>query len=553
MAQVQQNISTALKKLLAFLETSPWKEKYYFQIKEMSSKLNAPCVLAVAGRVKAGKSSFINALLGEDLALVGTTETTATINYFRFGTPPDPHKPILCVRDSDGSSTWESKEFLDSLQGNTLDVLQRSKGIRHLEFYINNPKLKNICLVDTPGTNALVGEDGSAHENVSREFFQMANELRKKHSKETIAISQNADALIYVTGPVADAQTAEFLQDFQGIHSQLHSYNTLAVMAKIDMDDKLLAKKDYYAQHMSGVLDSRLNIPIPVYPVSAGIQRVLSTKTLEDWMNFKQELHKTFDTFDNLEFALSDASIFEQFASSAFYKNMPWRVFTVIAKQIYSSEISVAISNLEQIAGFQDLLNALDEHFFRRGEFLRCYAIVQDTLKFLYLLDQQEWYKYCEKVHVDSQNAAEFIDFIITHPEYGKNQTAEKLRRFIKDHLPADNSHKLREHIHSLITEFEKLRDGELYVYNNCFEYLQILTKNIKFFNATEIHELQTLWGASPVDLTSLSSGYCKKRVAFWNTIVFQGRSREKKQIALFAVKSYNALLKNIPSDKVLE
>ena len=64
MAQIQQNISAALKKLLAFLETSPWKEKYYFQIKEMSSKLNTPCVLAVAGRVKAGKSSFINALLG---------------------------------------------------------------------------------------------------------------------------------------------------------------------------------------------------------------------------------------------------------------------------------------------------------------------------------------------------------------------------------------------------------------------------------------------------------------------------------------------------------
>lgn len=50
------------------------------------------------GRVKAGKSTFINALLGvgEDLATVGTTETTATINYFRYGNPADPERPVRC-------------------------------------------------------------------------------------------------------------------------------------------------------------------------------------------------------------------------------------------------------------------------------------------------------------------------------------------------------------------------------------------------------------------------------------------------------------------------
>ena len=248
-AVIQHNISVALTALLEFLANSPWKDKYYFQVREMQEKLKTPCVLAVAGRVKAGKSSFINALLGEDLAMVGTTETTATINIFRYGTPPDPEKPILCVRDYDGGSSWESRAFLNSLQGNTLEVLQRASGIRHLEFYINNPVLKDMCIVDTPGTNALVGEDGDAHENVTKEFFHMASALRKKHSKETIAISQNADALIYLTGPVADAKTAEFLQDFQGIQSQVHSYNTLVVMAKIDLDKQkreFIERKNFY-------------------------------------------------------------------------------------------------------------------------------------------------------------------------------------------------------------------------------------------------------------------------------------------------------------------
>jgi hypothetical protein len=45
--------------------------------------------------VKAGKSTFINAFLGEDLAKVGTTETMATINYFRYGKITS-DKPVHC-------------------------------------------------------------------------------------------------------------------------------------------------------------------------------------------------------------------------------------------------------------------------------------------------------------------------------------------------------------------------------------------------------------------------------------------------------------------------
>ena len=100
-------------------------------------------VLAVAGRVKAGKSSFINAFLGQDLALVGVTETTATINYFRYGRVPDPAKPVKCVWDT-GVETWEDQAFLDSLQGNTIDVLKKATGINHLEFFLDNPNW-NMC------------------------------------------------------------------------------------------------------------------------------------------------------------------------------------------------------------------------------------------------------------------------------------------------------------------------------------------------------------------------------------------------------------------------
>src|SRR3954451_229594 len=83
-----------------------------------------PCVVAVVGRVKVGKSTFVTALLGEDLAKVGTTETTATINYFTYGTP-DPERPVRCHWRS-GKITDESRRFLDGLQGNDLETLRRA-------------------------------------------------------------------------------------------------------------------------------------------------------------------------------------------------------------------------------------------------------------------------------------------------------------------------------------------------------------------------------------------------------------------------------------------
>ena len=40
------------------------------QMEHLATEVSQPCVVAVVGKVKAGKSTFINALLGDDLAKV---------------------------------------------------------------------------------------------------------------------------------------------------------------------------------------------------------------------------------------------------------------------------------------------------------------------------------------------------------------------------------------------------------------------------------------------------------------------------------------------------
>src|SRR5436305_7519977 len=88
------------------------------QLKKIAEQVSQPCIVAVVGQVKVGKSSFINALLRQDLAKIGTSETTATINYFRYSKrPPAPDRTVRCFY-RDKSSAYLDRAFLDNLQGN---------------------------------------------------------------------------------------------------------------------------------------------------------------------------------------------------------------------------------------------------------------------------------------------------------------------------------------------------------------------------------------------------------------------------------------------------
>ena len=89
-------------------------------------------MLVVVGEFNSGKSSFINALLGEDVLPEGVTPTTATINLLRYG-------PTVTER--------QAGDF----------VTERTYPA---EF------LREISIVDTPGTNAIIRR----HEELTRTF-----------------------------------------------------------------------------------------------------------------------------------------------------------------------------------------------------------------------------------------------------------------------------------------------------------------------------------------------------------------------------------------------
>jgi predicted GTPase len=267
MNELQIKLIETLRYAAARLHKSGLPHHVSAQMESLVEQVDQPCVVAVVGRVKAGKSTFINALLGDDLAKVGPTETTATINFFRYGTPSADFL-VRCYWRS-GKVTNENRQFLDNLQGNDLETLHRADGINYLEYHLPNPHLEQITLVDTPGTGAVVDE----HQNRTAEFMNLYRQLRERHHQETQRIGNAADAVIYLIGETARITDQAFLDEFrQATQGQSRALNAIGVMAKIDLSAEVIKRKEELSAKIAQQLQHSLNT---VIPVSAGIQRAL--------------------------------------------------------------------------------------------------------------------------------------------------------------------------------------------------------------------------------------------------------------------------------------
>ncbi|WIG59512.1 MAG: hypothetical protein OJF49_002259 [Ktedonobacterales bacterium] len=102
-------------------------------LRRVIQSLHEPFLLVVAGEFNAGKSAFINALVGERVLAEGVTPTTAHVTLLRYG--------------ETGSSRL------------------RADGIE--EIFSPAAFLRDIAIVDTPGTNAVLRH----HEQLTNEFI----------------------------------------------------------------------------------------------------------------------------------------------------------------------------------------------------------------------------------------------------------------------------------------------------------------------------------------------------------------------------------------------
>jgi cellulose synthase operon protein C len=118
-----------------------------------------PLRIAILGEFNAGKSSFINAILGADVAPTGILPTTGTLHYLRFG----PHRAARILRADKREVLVPSSELRAAL-ANESDV-------EYVEIFEPLPMLMGIELLDTPGFNA----PDPRHTAAAKRAFQEAD------------------------------------------------------------------------------------------------------------------------------------------------------------------------------------------------------------------------------------------------------------------------------------------------------------------------------------------------------------------------------------------
>lgn len=520
MKDIQGTIKLMLDKAVARLQTAGVPGDYTNQLHKLVSTVDKPCTIAVVGRMKSGKSSLINALLGADLAQVGVTETTATINYFRHpdlshpDTPPHPDKPVRCYWRNGGYEDV-THEFLANLQGNDIEALRRARDIHCLEYWLDNPYLKHATIVDTPGISSVVSE----HQHRTAEYLNLEKQLQQHHSKETDRISGDSDAIIYVIGTVARFDEAELLEEFHATtRGKARPLNAVGVLAKIDQSPEIIERRYQLATNIAHYLREHLNT---VVPVSAGIHRML------DYLQYPedalQNLVLTLRTIpvDELNKMLASEQLFDKkkqrYLSAAQIQQveeLPWTVFTTVVNVITASQADLQTlrAELADLAGFVQLKEILDQHFFKRSHLLRSYRIVLDTLAVL----ERIKYEYLLGLHSEIPEAQ------------AQKATIDEVERIY---------YKLERYQHD-------------------FEALQFL--DVELFSPSERTELEALFGAHGMNLEQrLPSIQIRhpdtiaRRQQYWLYIRTHAKAQRRSQVANRAVHRYGWILDELHSKPI--
>ncbi|WP_289018575.1 dynamin family protein [uncultured Ornithinimicrobium sp.] len=175
-------------------------------------RLDEPLRLALAGRVKAGKSTLLNAIVGEELAPTDTGECTRIVTWYRYGevpsvrlVPRQGEPQPLPVRRDDGR-----------LQLDTGD--RPAHEVARLEVTWPAPALREITVVDTPGIASL-----------SKEVSARATEVLAPGGA-----SSEVDAVVYLMRHL-HASDAELMEAFREASvGGASPVSTVAVISRAD-------------------------------------------------------------------------------------------------------------------------------------------------------------------------------------------------------------------------------------------------------------------------------------------------------------------------------
>lgn len=247
----------------------------------LRERLDEPLRVAIAGRVKSGKSTLLNALVGERLAPTDEGECTRIVTWYRDG-----HTYEVLARPVAG----QPRQLRFSREQDAIQVdLGGLKPDDIAELLVTWPSqaLRTATLIDTPGI-------GSLSERVSRRAW----ELLTTDDEET-----PADAVVYLMRHL-HAGDLEFLRAFQDTEvSRPNPVNAIAVLSRADeigvgrMD--AMASAGRIAQRLAKEVNVR-RVVQTVVPVAGLLAETAATLTETEVAQLRRVADVPLQEIDNL-------------------------------------------------------------------------------------------------------------------------------------------------------------------------------------------------------------------------------------------------------------
>ncbi|MES2865599.1 dynamin family protein [Microbacterium profundi] len=123
-------------------------------LEQLRTRLHEPLRLAIAGMVKAGKSTLLNAMLGEQIAPTDTGECTKVVTWYRYSATPTITMHPRTGKPRRMPIRREGGRLVLSLDG------LRAEEVEWIDIGWPLEVLKSAILIDTPGIGSL-SEDTS--------------------------------------------------------------------------------------------------------------------------------------------------------------------------------------------------------------------------------------------------------------------------------------------------------------------------------------------------------------------------------------------------------
>lgn len=250
------------------------------EVRPIREILVSPPRIAIVGRIKAGKSTLTNALIGATKAETAALEATNVVTAYHYGSPD---RAVITLKDR-RKIPWEIRQRTNNEPPVPVDR------IAYIDRWMPIGTLRQFTLIDTPGLATLTTQNEQA--------------TRSALIEEQGDLSVNADGAVFLFDSAPRRDEIDFIHNLG-----FTSLNTLGVLSHADsFDEGALGEEDPFdrASAFAADLKGRLsNMMLDVIPVSGLLAETALTGELTEKVARRVAGISKFSTADILTTLLS--------------------------------------------------------------------------------------------------------------------------------------------------------------------------------------------------------------------------------------------------------